>query len=317
MCVRPQVDVSLQTKQYLADTRAALGKMVRMIHISDGSLQSLAVISDTAWAWGAIQRFTPILHDRIRRDPFSVLQLRCLFLKLKTVLELPLLRISQIGSPDIYAVGEFYSQELVGYVRSVVEVIPVSMFAILTRIIAVQTERLRELPTRLEKGALREYAQLPERAQLAEATHQVAVLTQGILAMERTFMGVIEVDPAQLLEDGIRKQARAFSAWSSCLSLATALSRAAAGRGARGRRGGRGARGRTLQAPLAASPAPGLTLARHGAARRAGRRWCGTWRRRSTASCSSRCERRGTLGRRRCGARRRRSSTRGWRRWRR
>lgn len=36
----------------------------------------------------------------------------------------------------------------------------------------------------------------------------MAVLTTGILAMEKTFMGVIELDPQQLLEDGIRKQAR-------------------------------------------------------------------------------------------------------------
>ena len=34
----------------------------------------------------------------------------------------------------------------------------------------------------------------------------MAVFTQGILAMERTFMGVIELDPKKLLEDGIRKQ---------------------------------------------------------------------------------------------------------------
>lgn len=201
-----QVDVSLQTKQYLLDTRLNLQKMVRIIHVTDASLQSLAVISDTSWAWGPIQKYTAILHERIRKDPFSVLQLRCLFLKLKSVLELPLLRISQIGSPDIYSVGEFYSQELVAYVRTVVEVIPVSMFTILTRIIAVQTDRLRELPTRLEKTSLKEYAQLEERFHLAEATHSVAVLTQGILAMEKTFMGVIEVDPQQLLEDGIRKQ---------------------------------------------------------------------------------------------------------------
>ena len=153
------MDVSLQTKQYLADVRLNLQKMVRTLHVTDASLQTLAVISDTSWAWGAIQPYTPILHERIRKDPFAVAKLRCLFLKLKSVLELPLLRISQIGSPDIYSVGEFYSQELVGYVRSVVEVIPVSMFAILTRIIAVQTDRLKELPTRLEKTAFKDYAQ--------------------------------------------------------------------------------------------------------------------------------------------------------------
>lgn len=139
--------MSLQTKQYLLDTRLNLQKMVRTLHVTDQSLMSLAVISDTSWAWGAIQRYTPILHERIRKDPQCVLKLRCLFLKLKSVLELPLLRISQIGSPDVYSVGEFYSQELVGYVRTVVEVIPKSMFSILTRIIAVQTAREDASPT--------------------------------------------------------------------------------------------------------------------------------------------------------------------------
>lgn len=63
-----------------------------------------------------------------------------------------------------------------------------------------------ELPTKLEKASLRDYAQLEERFHLAEATHAVAVLTTGILAMEKTFLGVIELDPQQLLEDGIRGQ---------------------------------------------------------------------------------------------------------------
>ena len=69
------------------------------------------------------------------------------------------------------------------------------MFEILNRIITVQTSQLKELPTRLDNSQLRDVAQLGERFQLAEATHQVAVFTQGILAMERTFMGVIELDP--------------------------------------------------------------------------------------------------------------------------
>jgi WASH complex subunit strumpellin len=35
---------------------------------------------------------------------------------------------------------------------------------------------------------------------------QVSVFTEGILAMDRTLYGVIEVDPKQMLEDGIRKE---------------------------------------------------------------------------------------------------------------
>ena len=35
---------------------------------------------------------------------------------------------------------------------------------------------------------------------------QASVFTQGILVMERTLYGVIEVDPKQMLEDGIRRE---------------------------------------------------------------------------------------------------------------
>ena len=201
-----QIDVSLQTKQYLWDTREHLQRMIKTVNVAEQALNTLAVISDASYAWGVISQHTGYLQDRIRRDPSSVHKLRCLFLKLKSILEMPLLRISQHESDDLYSVTEYYSSDLVAYVRSVLEVIPVSMFEILNRSITVQTSQLKELPARLEKARLRDVAQLGERFQLAEATHQVAVFTQGILAMERTFMGVIELDPKKLLEDGIRKQ---------------------------------------------------------------------------------------------------------------
>ena len=55
---------------------------------------------------------------------------------------MPLLRISQQQSPDLYSVSEYYSSELVAYVRRVLDVIPTSMFEILNRIVSVQTKHL-------------------------------------------------------------------------------------------------------------------------------------------------------------------------------
>jgi len=34
----------------------------------------------------------------------------------------------------------------------------------------------------------------------------VSVLTEGVLCMKSTLVGVVEIDPKQLLEDGIRKE---------------------------------------------------------------------------------------------------------------
>jgi WASH complex subunit strumpellin len=198
------IDASLPTRAYLADTRAACARLLRLLHVGAGSLATLAVLADAGWAWAPAHALTPRLRTRLAADPSAVHSLRCLFLKLRTMMELPLLRPGQAASPDCFALSQFYSACLVDYATGVLQVVPATMFHILTRTIAVHAGRLAELPTRLDKATLREAAQLEERYALAEATHAVAVFTQGMLAMERTFMGVLELDPRRLLQDGIR-----------------------------------------------------------------------------------------------------------------
>ncbi len=72
--------------------------------------------------------------------------------------------------------------------------------------IQLQTNALQPLPTKLERKYLKDVSQLDHRYTLAKATHQVSVFTQGILAMRRTILGIIKLDPRQLLEDGIRRE---------------------------------------------------------------------------------------------------------------
>lgn len=46
----------------------------------------------------------------------------------------------------------------------------------------------------------------PYLFQVAKLTHDISVFTEGILLMKTTLVGVVKVDPKQLLEDGIRKE---------------------------------------------------------------------------------------------------------------
>ena len=43
------------------------------------------------------------------------------------------------------------------------QIIPETMFGLLAKIIKLQTEQIKEVPTRLDKDKMREYAQLEER----------------------------------------------------------------------------------------------------------------------------------------------------------
>eukprot|EP00299_Pterocystis_sp_00344_P017522 c8776_g1_i1.p1 GENE.c8776_g1_i1~~c8776_g1_i1.p1 ORF type:complete len:1014 (-),score=293.32 c8776_g1_i1:149-3190(-) len=201
-----QIDASLQVKQFLLDIRQLLQQMIRTANIKENVLITLSLISDMSYAWHLMNDHIELLHDKLTKDSFSVLKLRAAFQKLATVLDLPLVRIVQANSPDAVSVSHYYSQELVGFVRKVMQIIPVSMFHELEKITNILTYQLKEPTARVVKTDLRDLAQLDLRRQLARLTHRVSVLTEGILAMENTLMGVIQVNFKEVLESGIRKE---------------------------------------------------------------------------------------------------------------
>ena len=153
-----------------------------------------------------VDEYTMLMRQRIQHDPFCVLKLRATFLKLVSIIDAPLVRINQANSPDLASVSQHYSAELLAYVRRVLQVIPENMFSILNEIVELQTHELVELPGKVARAELREWGQLEPRHQLARATHRVSVLTEGVLKMQTTLLGVIKVDPKELLHDGIRRE---------------------------------------------------------------------------------------------------------------
>ncbi len=86
------------------------------------------------------------MRESIRVSPSMVTKLRATFLKLASALDLPLLRINQANSPDLLSVSQYYSGELVSYVRKVLQIIPESMFTSLVGELQKEgSERMTEL----------------------------------------------------------------------------------------------------------------------------------------------------------------------------
>ncbi|XP_077497040.1 WASH complex subunit strump isoform X1 [Amblyomma americanum] len=201
-----QLESNLQVKQFLTETRQYLHSMLRIINVKEEVLVTLEVIADLSYAWEIIDSYTPFMQKGIKSDPSMVIKLRATFLKLATALDLPLLRINQANSPDLVSVSQYYSTELVNYVRKVLHIIPETMFGVLARIVELQTTAIKEVPTRLMKDQLKTYAQLDQRYEVAKLTHSISVFTEGILMMKKTLVGIVQIDPKQLLEDGIRRE---------------------------------------------------------------------------------------------------------------
>lgn len=202
------IQTNAYAKQRIDDVLINLSNMIHLINIKDSVLVDLQAIGDFNYAWYLIDEYTDYFHKSIQKSPSILIRLRALFIKISSALEIPLLRINQFsgGVEELVSIVNYYSNALVKYVRKIVQIIPHSIFNLLKSIIEIQTNHLKELPEKLDKDKIREYAQLDERYRIAKLTFNISVFTDGIMAMKKTLVGVIELDPKQLLEDGIRME---------------------------------------------------------------------------------------------------------------
>jgi len=200
------IEGNLQIKQYIIEIGNYLNHMLRIVNIKNKVLINIAQISDFSYAWIVIQEYLIIMQDMLKKDSKTILLLRATFLKLASILNFPLVRLFEAESPDINSVTKYYSGELVKFVRNVLQIVPISVFSLHDNIIGIFAKGFSDVPIKLAKAELKDYALFEERYALAKATHQISLFTKGILMMEKTLMGVIEVDPKNILEDGIRKE---------------------------------------------------------------------------------------------------------------
>ncbi|XP_073956926.1 WASH complex subunit 5-like isoform X2 [Choristoneura fumiferana] len=192
--------------QFLSESKDALKNALRAASLKEDSLVTLEIAADVSYAWCIIDSYTQIMQESIKDDPAVTSRLRALFLKLASAMEIPLLRINQAHSDDLISVSQYYSSELIKYIQKVLQIIPEMVFSIVEKIIDLQTWTIKEIPTRLDKERLKEFAQLEHRMEVAKLTHSASTFTTGILDMRSTLVGVIRVDPAELLEDGLLKE---------------------------------------------------------------------------------------------------------------
>ena len=200
------IDSSVQIKHNIQETQKRLLHMVRIIALKKQMLINISQITDFSYAWKAIEDFLPIIQRQISERPDTVLLLKAVFTKLASIMNVPLKRIIEYNSEDMRSVAKYYSGELVKFVKRTLSIIPTNIFEKLQEISAILTTKVRTMETKMLKDTLRDFACFEERFVLAKRTHEVSLLTEGMLVLDKTLMGVIELDPKEILVDGIRKE---------------------------------------------------------------------------------------------------------------
>ena len=180
--------------------------MLLLVNVKRNYLIAISKISDFSYAWISIHDYSQEMQTLLKVNSKNVLLLRATFLKLASILNFPLVRLFEIDSEDIESVTNYYSGELVVFVRDILQIIPKSVFALLDDVSRIFSSGFREIPLKLMRNDLKNYAQNELRFRLAQDAHKISVFTKGIFMMEKTLMGVIEVDPKIILEKGIRRE---------------------------------------------------------------------------------------------------------------
>ena len=200
------IDRSVQVKHYIHETQRRLLHMVRIVALKKEILINISRISDFGYAWKAIEAFMPLIQLQISQKPDTVLLLKTVFTKLASILNYPLKRMIDVGSDDMRTVASYYSGELVKFVKRTLSIIPTNIFEKLQEISMILTKKVQEMEPRMLKETLKDLANYDDRYILAKRTHEVSMLTEGMLVLDKTLMGVIEIDPKEILVDGIRKE---------------------------------------------------------------------------------------------------------------
>ena len=200
------INESANARENIKLINGKLDHMLLIVNVKKNYLITISKISDFSFAWIAIHDYSMEMQRILRSNSKNVLLLRAAFLKIASILNFPLVHLYEIDSEDIDSVTKYYSGELVSFVREILQIIPISVFSLLDDVSNIFSSGFQEIPIKLLKKDVKIYAQNEKRFKLAKDAHLISVFTKGIFMMEKTLVGVIEVDPKVILEKGIRTE---------------------------------------------------------------------------------------------------------------
>lgn len=111
------IDTNIQIKTFLSEIRDFFHQMIRTVNINQNILNILDNISDFSYTWQSLDGYLNLFHRILQEDSSSLGLLRGMFFETVSILDIPLIRIVAIDSPSTVSVAEYYSTELIIFVK--------------------------------------------------------------------------------------------------------------------------------------------------------------------------------------------------------
>jgi len=194
------VDGSLQIREFLADSRAQLERMVQAVGVREELLATVDVVSDLSWAWGdVLADLEPAICAFVVGEPKTVSLLEPLMGKLAAVLDYFIARPAQAGSADVDSLADLWSQKLAACATRVLGSVPRAVCALLDDV----GDALGKVPRLDARVGVQAMAAPAARYELARSVYNVSLLSEGMLGMGEIRFGLVGVQPRGVLEDEV------------------------------------------------------------------------------------------------------------------
>lgn len=169
-----QIDNNLQVRQYLADTRKHLRKMMKVLNLKNRLVSEIRQITDVSYCSLLLKEYVSHMQDVIQQDAKKTLMLRSTFLKLSSIMNSPMKRLIQLSllpeeekeartDEERKSVSMYYSAELMKFVKEVLQIIPRRVFGVSSKLASVLTPKIKQMPGEIDHKELREYALFENR----------------------------------------------------------------------------------------------------------------------------------------------------------
>lgn len=202
-----QIESNLQVRQHIDDTRKRLKNMLKVLNLKKRLLSDFRRITDCSYSFLILKDYIANMQKVIVKEASSTLLLRAAFMKLSSIMDAPMSRIIQLDAisineqqPDsgsyhsnFKSVSNYYSTELMNFVKEVLQVIPRRVFDLAcSSLIDALTPKIKNMPGEIDQEDLRDYALFDKRAKIASCIGEIAVYMNGVMNMDK-YMIVVSV----------------------------------------------------------------------------------------------------------------------------
>ncbi|EYB91544.1 hypothetical protein Y032_0204g1866 [Ancylostoma ceylanicum] len=192
---------NLSVAQFLHKLESQLDYLSALYNVREEEERRIQRSAEPAYMWPILDDWTPRIQRRILESS-NVHAIRALFFKLSLSINV---LCEQFQSEERKTlIGRAYSFHLERRLRAILQTIPNRLFSVLKTTLSPSLQRQWE-PT-LDKSAAREMADFDENFCLAEATYTISNLSLGVSRMALKKVGIVSINPKELLEEGIRRE---------------------------------------------------------------------------------------------------------------